>query len=151
VPPDTTPTEVATIAHAIQLAVAPVFLLSGIGVLLGVLTNRLARVVDRARPLEERHFVADPAEAEELRQQLLTLAHRARLMNRAITLSTISALFVSIVVALLFGSALIHFNLALPVAGLFILAMIALVGALLSFLLEVRVATRSIRIGPRDR
>jgi len=148
---DSTPAEVATIAHSIQLAVAPVFLLSGIGVLLGVLTNRLARVVDRARPLEEQHFVADPAEAEELRERLVTLARRARLMNLAITLSTISALLVAIVVALLFGSALVHFNLALPVAGLFIVAMISLVGALLAFLMEVRVATRSIRIGPRQR
>ncbi|SRR5579871_908564 len=148
---DTTPAEVASIAHSIQLAVAPVFLLSGIGVLLGVLTNRLARVVDRARPLEERHFVADASEADELREQLLTLARRARLMNLAITLSTISALLVSIVVALLFGSALIHFSLAVPVSGLFILAMISLIGALLAFLLEVRVATLSIRIGPRER
>ena len=147
---DTTPAEVASIAHSIQLAVAPVFLLSGIGVLLGVLTNRLARVVDRARPLEERHFVADPAEAEDLKRQLGVLARRARLMNAAITLSTISALLVAIVVALLFGSTLIHFNLALPVAGLFILAMMTLVCALLAFLLEVRVATRTIRIGPRS-
>ena len=146
---ETTPAEVASIAHSIQLAVAPVFLLSGIGVLLGVLTSRLARVVDRARPLEERHFVADPAEAEDLKRQLGVLARRARLMNTAITLSTISALLVAIVVALLFGSTLIHFNLALPVAVLFILAMITLVCALLAFLLEVRVATRTIRIGPR--
>jgi hypothetical protein len=46
---DATPTDIALIAHSIQLSVAPVFLLSGVGVLLGVLTNRLARVVDRAR------------------------------------------------------------------------------------------------------
>jgi len=136
-------------ANSIQIAVAPVFLLSGIGVLLGVLTNRLARVVDRARPLEDRHGVAEPAEADDLRRQLSTLARRARLMNTAITLSTISALLVAVVVALLFGSALIHFNLATPVAVLFILAMAALVGALLAFLIEVRVATSSIRIGPR--
>ena len=146
---DTPPSAVASVVHSIQLAVAPVFLLTGIGVLLGLLTRRLARVVDRARPLEDRHDVADPAEAEELRRRLSVLAHRARLMSTAITLSTISALLVAIVVVLLFGGTFVDFNLSLPVAGLFILAMIALIGALLAFLLEVRLATRTIRIGPR--
>ncbi|MBS0395299.1 MAG: DUF2721 domain-containing protein [Proteobacteria bacterium] len=145
---DATPTDVARIAHTIQLSVAPVFLLSGIGVLLGVLTNRLARVVDRARPLEQRHAEADPVAAAELRAQLTWLAHRARLMNVSITLSTISALLVAVVVALLFGSAFVHFNLAAPVAALFIAAMVSLVGALLSFLVEIQIATRTLRIGP---
>ena len=147
---DTTAVEVASIAHSIQLAVAPVFLLSGIGVLLGVLTNRLARVLDRARPLEERHELADPAEAEQLRRRLSWLARRARLMNAAITLSTVSALLVAVVVALLFSSTFVPFKLALPVAALFIAAMGALVGALLAFLLEVRIATRTLRIGPQS-
>ena len=147
---DTTPADVARIAHSIQLSVAPVFLLSGIGVLLGVLTNRLARVVDRARPLEDRHEAADPAAAAELRRQLRWLARRARLMNTAITLSTVSALLVAIVVAMLFSSAFIQFTLAVPVAALFIAAMVALVGALVTFLIEVRIATLTLRIGPRD-
>jgi hypothetical protein len=144
------PVEVADIAHSIQLSVAPVFLLSGIGVLLGVLTSRLARVVDRARPLEERHDSASPEKAPELRRQLAWLAKRARLMNTAITLSTISALLVASVVGLLFGSTFVRFNLALPVAALFIAAMAALVGALLAFLIEVRIATSTLRIGPVD-
>ena len=146
---DTAPVEVVSIAHSIQFAVAPVFLLSGIGVLLGVLTSRLARVVDRARPLEERYAIAAPAEAQDLEQRLRWLRHRARLMNLAITLSTISALLVAVVVALLFGSAFVRFSLALPVAALFIAAMAALVGALVAFLLEVQIATRMLRIGPR--
>jgi len=144
---ETAPVEVASIAHTIQLSVAPVFLLSGIGVLLGVLTNRLARVVDRARPLEARHGAADAAEAEDLKRQLQWLGHRARLMNTAITLSTCSALLVAIVVALLFASAFVRFDLAVTVAGLFIGAMVALVGALVAFLIEIRIATRTLRIG----
>jgi MFS family permease len=144
-------TDVANIAHTIQLAVAPVFLLSGVGVLLGVLTNRLARVVDRARPLEDRHGRASGPEADDLRRQLAWLSRRARLMNTAIALSTCCALLVAIVVGLLFASAFVRFNLALPVAGLFIAAMAALVGALVTFLLEVRLATRTLRIGPGDR
>lgn len=147
---DATPTDVAQIAHSIQLSVAPVFLLSGIGVLLGVLTNRLARVVDRARSAEASHALAEGPPAVELRSQLRHYARRTRLMNSAITLSTISALLVAIVVALLFGSTFIHFNLAAPVALLFIGAMASLVGALVAFLIEVRIATLTIRIGPPE-
>jgi len=110
--------EVVDIAHAIQLAVTPAFLLSGIGVLLDVLTNRLARIVDRAR-----------------------------LINVAITLSTAAALLVAMVVALLIASTFVPINLAGWVAVLFVLAMATLVCALLSFLLEVRVAIDALRIG----
>ena len=145
---DATPTDIARIAHSIQLSVAPVFLLSGVGVLLGVLTNRLARVVDRARAAAERHASAEGATADELHGQLVQFARRARLMNAAITLSTISALLVAIVVALLFGATFIRFNLATSVALLFIAAMVSLVGALVAFLAEVRIATLTIRIGP---
>jgi len=139
--------EVVDIAHAIELAVAPVFLLSGIGVFLGVLTNRLARIVDRARKVEEALRQAAAAAAEESRRQLRVASRRARLINVSITLSTIAALLVALVIALLFASTFVPINLAGPVAVLFVLAMGALVGALLSFLLEVRVAIDALRIG----
>lgn len=140
--------EVASIAHSIQLSVAPVFLLSGIGVFLGVLTNRLGRVVDRARAFEEKFAVASGEDAELLRRRLRVLAKRARLINGSIALATISALLVAIVVALLFASAFVRFSLALPVAVLFVGSMFALVGALVAFLVEVRIATLTVRIGP---
>ena len=140
--------QIVDIAHAIQLAVAPVFLLSGVGVLLGVLTNRLARIVDRARTAETRLAGADAeAEGARLRDQLSALARRARLINASITLITIAALFVSLVVALLFTSTLVAINLAVYIAVLFVAAMITLIVALLAFLLEVRIAVASLRIG----
>jgi len=140
--------EVTTVAHSIQLSLAPVFLLSGIGVFLGVLTARLARVVDRARPLEELLKGARGADAQDLHERLVWLAKRGRLIHIAITLATVSALLVAIVVALLFASNFSPLSLAVPVAALFIGSMAALVGALLSFLVEVQIATRTIRIGP---
>jgi Protein of unknown function (DUF2721) len=139
--------EVVDIAHAIQLALAPVFLLSGIGVLLGVLTNRLARIVDRARKVEESLLQADGGSSEESRGQLRVAARRARLINLSITLSTVAALLVALVVALIFASTFAPINLATSVAILFVLAMVALVGGLMSFLFEVRVATEALRIG----
>lgn len=139
--------EVVDVAHAIQLAVAPVFLFSGIGVFLGVLTNRLARIVDRARRVEESLRNTSNGSPDEARRQLRAATWRSRYINVSITLSTVAALLVALVIALLFASTFVPINLAGSVAVLFVLAMTALVGALLSFLLEVRIAIAALRIG----
>jgi hypothetical protein len=139
--------EVVDIAHAIQLALAPVFLLSGIWVFLGVLANRLARIVDRARSMEKELRHPEAHDAERIRKQLAALAKRARFINIAITLGTIAALLVALVVALLFMSTFVPLNLAPPVALLFVAAMFSLVAAFVSFLIEVRVAIAVLRIG----
>jgi hypothetical protein len=138
---------VVDIAHAIQLALAPVFLLSGIWVFLGVLTNRLARIVDRARNMEKELRHPETHDPERIRKQLAALARRARYINIAITLGTIAALLIALVVALLFASTFVPLNLAPPVALLFVLAMLSLVAAFVSFLFEVRVAIAVLRIG----
>jgi hypothetical protein len=134
------------IVHLIQSAVAPVFLLSGVGVTLGVLTNRLARIVDRARLLEMRND-QEAARVESTAASLLVLARRAHYINTAIALCTISALFVSLVVMSLFASAFVSLNLSGAVAILFVAAMICLTGAFGAFLIEVRIATQSLRFG----
>ena len=139
--------QVVDIAHAIQLALAPVFLLSGIAAFLGVLTSRLARLVDRARILERDVRQATAPDPEEAREQLSVMARRSRFINAAITLATISGLLIAMVVALLFSGTFVPINLASYVAVLFVVSMTALVGAFLSFLLEVRIAIRSLRIG----
>lgn len=138
------------VAHAIQMSLAPVFLLSGISVLLGVLTSRLARVVDRARQMESRVNQETASETNELIRQLSALATRARLINWAINFGTIAALLIALVVAALFAAAIYSFVLAEPVAYFFISAMGSLIIALILFLLEVTVATRTIRIGTRQ-
>jgi len=134
------------IVHLIQSAVAPVFLLSGVGVTLGVLTNRLARIVDRARSLELRVHTEE-ARADSAAASLRVLARRAHYINIAIALCTVSALLVSIVVMSLFASAFVSVNLSALIAILFVLAMICLTGSFLAFLIEVRLATMSLRFG----
>jgi hypothetical protein len=134
------------IVHLIQSAVAPVFLLSGVGVTLGVLTNRLARIVDRARHLEQQKH-DEVARVELTSTSLRVLARRAHYINIAITLCTISALLVSLVVMSLFTSAFVAVNLSLLIAILFVLAMICLTAAFGAFLFEVRLATRSLQFG----
>jgi hypothetical protein len=135
------------VAHVIQLSVAPVFLLSGIGAMLAVMTNRLARVIDRARLLEGQ-LPGKPGDAEALHGHLATLSRRAKLVGRSITLCTITALLVCAVIAILFLSAFLGFDASVPVALLFVAAMLAFFAGLLTFLREIFLATASLRIGP---
>ncbi len=138
------------IAHVIQQAVAPVFLFSGIAAMLSVLTNRLGRVIDRARQFAaEYHDLPAGIERHEMRDRLATLAQRSRLINLAITLCTLAALLICVVIVTLFLAALLPVSDSSRwIAGLFILAMLALVGGLISFLREIFVATASVRIDP---
>jgi CBS domain containing-hemolysin-like protein len=134
------------VAHVIQSALAPVFLISGVGVMLGVLTNRLARIVDRAR-LWEAEAEKQAHRAADFDQRLKVLARRARYISSAITMCAVSALLTALVVVGLFANAFLAVNLAGVIALLFVAAMMALTVAFLVFLIEVRIATASIRIG----
>lgn len=138
---------IATIAHVIQLSVAPVFLLTGIAGLLNVLTGRLARVIDRARVIERDLLSGDAAEESAAHERLRTLAVRARWINIAISLCVASAIFVASVVAVLFASAFWGSDYRALVAGLFVSAMAALIVGLVYFLREISLATSSLRIG----
>ena len=136
-------------AHAIQLAVAPVFLLTSIGAVLSVLTNRLSRVVDRARVLEKLLAKAEPGEQASFQDNLATLSRRAALIGRAIGLCTVTALLICTVIATLFLGAWLEFNTSMIVSVLFIVAMLTFFSGLIYFLREVLIATASLRIGPR--
>jgi CBS domain containing-hemolysin-like protein len=135
------------IAHLIQVALTPIFLISAIGVTLNVLTSRLARIVDRARAMENEARQTDSRNPRDLHAALRILERRARYINAAITLITISALFIALVVVMLFVNAFLRWDLSAFIASMFILSMLALAAALLSFLIEVRIATTTLRIG----
>ena len=136
----------STIAHTIQLSLAPVFLLTGVGAILAVLTNRLGRIIDRARVLQARLENTGPNECYQ--QELRILARRGRHIHWAIGLSTTCALLVCAVVALLFIDELARADFGRAVAGLFVAAMVSLCLALLSFLREIFLATQHVRIVP---
>jgi hypothetical protein len=138
--------ESADIARLVQSSIAPVFLFSGVAAMLGVLTNRLARIVDRARTLEEK-LVAHPGSTGQLHADLAVLARRARYINVAISLCAVSALLIALVVVALFANAFLGFNLGAVIALLFVVAMLVLSGAFIAFLIEVRHATAALRIG----
>ncbi len=136
------------VGEVIRQAVAPVFLLSGVGIMLTLFTNRLARAVDRSRELE-RHAAAitEPERAQEVHKSLSTLARRGRLLSSAIALATICALLISIAIVVLFLGESFNARISLVVSALFIAAMLSFIGSILCFLREVFIATTSLRIG----
>ena len=133
------------LAKAIQLSVAPVFLLAGISGLLGVLSNRLARIIDRGRLLQEQTRDGSVAISREARQELQLQKRRMGLMLKAIELATFTILLVALVVAIVFVSAVASIDLALLVVPLFVIAMLCLMVAVVLFLREVQIATGQIR------
>ena len=136
------------VGDVIRLAVAPVFLLSGVGIMLTLFVNRLARAVDRGHEFERQLLGApDPDRAHELQRLLSALAQRGRLLSLAITLGTICALLVSIVIVVLFLGESFDMRINLVVDALFIAAMLSFIGAILCFLREVFIATTTLRIG----
>jgi CBS domain containing-hemolysin-like protein len=141
-------TQSVDIAHLIQVALTPIFLISAIGVTLNVLTSRLSRIVDRARAMEDRLLHPDYVhDGRDLHAQLKILARRSRWINAAIILITLSALFIALVVVMLFVNAFLRYELSAVIAGMFIMSMLTLAAALLTFLIEVRIAATTLRIG----
>lgn len=135
------------IAHVIQLSVAPVFLMAGVSGLLTVLTNRLGRIIDRARVIEEQVGNAPPAEKIRGQERLQVFSKRARLVNYAITLCVGCASMVSLVIISLFAGEFFSVDLSGLIGIFFVAAMISLFSALVCFLREILLATRSLRIG----
>lgn len=144
---DSLPEHLDLIAHVIQLSVAPVFLLTAIAGLLGVLANRLARAVDRAREIEDLLENEAVPQADALRVEHAVCARRSVMILRAIALCVVSGLLVCAVIVGLFVTAYYKWSpdLSRFVAGVFSVALLALIAGLLSFLREVYVATATLR------
>jgi hypothetical protein len=136
----------STVAETISTAIAPVFLLAGIGSFLNVLTGRLSRVIDRARALEELHPGASGVARDRYVRELQLLDRRMRVINWGLLLSVASAVAVCCVVALLFVAELLHFRFGRYVAVLFIFAMVMLTLGFVAFMIEVRLSLRATRI-----
>ena len=130
-----------TLPKAIQLSVSPVFLLTGIGAMMNVLSGRLSRGVDRARALQERQEQLSELEQHEFR---LT-RRRLRLVIRSIELLSLSVLLISCVVAVMFLTVALEINLSAVVAPLFVAAMLMVTAASFCFLREIKLASQQIQ------
>ena len=131
------------IVHAIQLAIAPVFLLTGIGAMLGVMANRLARIIDRSRALDQFWGELDEAAKRAGATELRYLERRRHLASWSINFCTGAALLVCLVIVTLFVEGIFARDLKWLAGALFIGAMIALICGLTIFLREVYLATHA--------
>lgn len=137
----------AQLAEIIQLAVAPVFLLAGLGAFLNVCAGRLARIVDRARRLEPRILESRGEEHDRLILEVRMLDRRIKVVNQAIFTTVLSAVLISLVVILLFMAFLTGYRFGTAIALLFIAAMACTAIGFAIFLHETRLGTRSVKVG----
>ncbi len=137
---------VTTVADIVRIAVAPVFLLSGIASFVNVCTSRLSRIVDRSRDVEPMLLASRGAEHDRWLGELRVLDQRMRLVSWAISLSVLSAVLICAVVVLLFGASLTRLHVATTIAWLFSGSMIAIGAGFAIFLIETRVGSRAVRV-----
>jgi hypothetical protein len=137
---------VNTVAEIVRLAVAPVFLLSGIASFVNVCTARLSRIVDRSRDIEPRLLASRGAEHDRWIGDLKILDRRMSLINWATGLSVTSAMLTCLVVVLLFAANLIRTHLGTEIAWLFMASMLSIGAAFAVFLLETTIAARAVRV-----
>lgn len=140
---------VPEIAGVIQLAVAPVFMLTAVGAILAALGGRLGRAVDRRRQLEERLAALAAAEQPSARAELETIARRIRFVYLSILFAVISALFICLLIVGAFVGAFVRADLSYTIGAMFVFAMLALIACLLFFLREIFLAVSAPRHIPR--
>jgi len=136
------------VAHAIQLSIAPVFLLTGFAGLLNVMAARLARVIDRARQVEAAWSDLDDTGRARARTEIHTLERRRRACSWSINLCTSATLLVCLVIVTLFAEEFLGIGLRGLIGTLFVCAMMAVVAGLSCFLREVYLATHTTGIDP---
>ena len=131
---------------ALQVAVAPVILISGVGLLLLSLTNRFGRAVDRARHLQREMDEAGGAVRRVLIDQVVNLYRRAQFIRTAIVLAAVSVLCAALLIVTLFVEVLLKWQTALVIALLFVLCLVALIGSIIAFMLEIRLSLAALKI-----
>ena len=137
------------VSHSIQLAVAPVFMLTAVAALIGSLATRLARIIDRARTLEEKLDEPVVKHEKHIRGELARLRQRARVVNASMTLLTLSGTLIGATILALFLGETVSVQSRTLVPWTFLAAVIGFVFALLFFLFETFLAGKSLNFGRR--
>lgn len=131
------------ISHVIQLAVAPVFLLAGIGAFVNAFATRLGRIFDRSRSLEAKLVDCEPDKRRVMEIELESLARRSRMTYIGIALDVVAALLVCVLIAIAFAGYFFGAEIRVLIGVLFIAAMLSLIGGLIAFLREIFIAVRT--------
>jgi hypothetical protein len=139
-------TTIRELVPVLQTAIGPVILISGIGLLLLTMTNRLGRTIDRARELLDEYEELSSSEKSKIDREIVVLWKRARYVRNAILLATTTCLGAASLIILLFMTSLLHADVPLLVEAIFIFSMLCLIGALIFFLLDVNITLSALRI-----
>ena len=139
-------TPVKELIPVLQMAIGPVILISGVGLLLLTLTNRYGRTIDRSRQLvrELRELVG--SDRQRLEGQIKILYRRARLIRLSITLSAVSVLLASVLIIVLFLTALWKLEVGLLISLLFIACMVLLSGSLVAFIRDINLSLGALKL-----
>jgi hypothetical protein len=137
---------ISELIPVLQTAIGPVILISGIGLLLLSMTNRLGRTIDRARELLDEYEALSESARSKIDREIVVLWKRARYVRTAILLATITCLGAATIIILLFTTSLLHIDVPLLVATIFIISMFCLIGSLIFFLLDVNITLSALRI-----
>ena len=141
---------VAELIPVLQTAIGPVILISGVGLLLLTMTNRLGRAIDRARILDAQIPELQQQERKRKVAQLSILWRRARIIQVAITLASTSALCAAILIVLLFLTALLQIENPWLISTLFILCVVTLISSLLLFIHDVNQSLAALKLELED-
>jgi hypothetical protein len=137
------PLDTANVTHGIQLAIAPVFLLTAVSGMIGAVAGRLARIIDRARTLEDRALAnKDEDFLKRVYAELAELRLRGRLANGCIALLTTCGFLIGLTIIVIFLGETTEFHISRIAVGSFLLGVVCFLLALLAFFIETLVATR---------
>jgi hypothetical protein len=134
------------IVPVLQMATGPVILISGIGLLLLTMTNRLGRTIDRARSLGREPVEADGQRSPHTLTQISIIYRRAKVLRLSIALASFSVLLVSVLIIILFVGALLDWQAGVFIVLVFIASMVSLFGSLVAFLYDINLALHALRL-----
>jgi hypothetical protein len=136
----------ADLIPTLQLAVGPVILISGVGLIILSLTNRFGRIVDRTRQLSVEYRNSSNSDHLRILSELKILTLRAKVIRNSNFLAVLSVLFVSFIIIGLFWSALYNFNMTYLLITLFVSSIISLIGSLFLFIYDLELSLKAIWI-----
>jgi hypothetical protein len=134
----------------LQIAIGPVILISGVGLLLLSMTNRLGRAIDRARILRGVWFQADSVAQKRIIAQLHVLWRRADTLRKSIILASLSLLLAAFLIIILFAATLMHWDAGAVIIGLFVGCLVALIGSLMLLIWDVNQSLSALRLELED-
>ncbi|MBI4977922.1 MAG: DUF2721 domain-containing protein [Spirochaetes bacterium] len=138
--------KLTTLVPALQTAIGPVIVISGVGLLILSMTNRLGRIIDRARLLAEKRRNGLPDDVRRAAAQLTILSRRAKIVRNAIAFASLCILFTSVLIITIFVMALAGSDGASVIASLFIAAFVSLIISLISFLRDINISLTALDV-----